>query len=168
MPNSGKPEFGWGENAGVESAVLLAASAKSLSRTQSAEQHFYQLNKPSQDRKRRQDLERNGDGQDHGHIDNYPEQHPLREWRVRWFVVGGPGKCLFPSFLRNVGRPDFLERHPGAVSRDAALARNGVSQPERIAPPYNIDCNSDHETHKRQDQQTGEVDIANPEARCKP
>jgi len=43
---------------------------------------------------------------------------------------------------RNIGRPDPLERHPCAVSRNAALPRNGVSQPERIAPPYKIDCNS--------------------------
>jgi hypothetical protein len=57
-----------------------------------------------------------------------------------------------PSFSRNVGRPDFLEWHPRAMSRNAALSRNGVSQAERIAPLYKINQSCDRDTHKEQDQ----------------
>ena len=110
-------------------------NVKVLSRIESAEQHFCQLAEPSQHRKRRKELEQNGGGHDHDHIAYRPAQHPLRERRVGRLVISGPGKGRFPLFLRNGGRPDPLERHPGAVSRNAALARNGVSQPERIMPP---------------------------------
>jgi hypothetical protein len=42
---------------------------------------------------------------------------------------------LFPFFLRNVGWPDPLERHPCSVSCNTALPRNGISQPKQIAAP---------------------------------
>jgi hypothetical protein len=38
------------------------------------------------------------------------------------------------------------------MSRNAALSRNGISQAERIAPPYKSNQSCDRDMHKEQDQ----------------
>ena len=47
-------------------------------RIQSANQHFCQFAKPSQNRKRSKRLEQYGSDQDYGHIAYHPAQNPLR------------------------------------------------------------------------------------------
>jgi hypothetical protein len=101
-------------------------------------QHFCQLAKPNQDWKRSKHLEQYGGYQDYGHITYHAAQNPLRERRVRRFVISRPSKRLFPSFLGNTGRPNSLKRHPRAISRNATLSRNCVSQAKQITPPYKI------------------------------
>ncbi len=83
-------------------------------------------------------MEQYGGRHEYAHITYYPTQNPLRERRVRWFIISGPSKRLFPFFLRNTDRPNSLKGHPGAISRNATLSRNRVSQAKQIAPAYKI------------------------------
>src|SRR5262249_41790011 len=76
----------------------------------------------------REELQKNEYHADHNHIADYPREDPARQARVWRLVVSRPGIGLLPFLLRNVVRPDALERKPSAISGDAALTRNGASQ----------------------------------------
>jgi hypothetical protein len=46
----------------------------------------------------------------------------------------------------------FSRMAPTRDEPQCPLSRNGVSQAERIAPPYKINQSCDRDTHKEQDQ----------------
>src|ERR1019366_4909084 len=92
----------------------------------------------------------------------------MSQRRVRRLVVGRPGKCLFPVSLRNVGGSYSLEGYPCAISPNATLARDGISQVEQITTPSKINGGANQQTHKGQNERSGEIDIRNHKAKCQP
>ena len=64
--------------------------------------------------------------------------------------------------------PNSLKWYPGAISRNATLSRNCVSQAKQITPPRKVHHLADYYPQKEQNQQTAQVDIRNPEARVEP
>jgi hypothetical protein len=76
----------------------------------------------------------------------------MPKWWVGWLVIGGPRECLFPFLLRDVGWPNSLKRHPGAVRPNATLTRNNISQVQQIPSSDKINRSDDHETYKVQNQ----------------
>ena len=99
-------------------------------------------------------LQQNCRSHKYGCVDQHHAQDPLGKRRVGRHIVGRPGKRLFPFVLRNMHRPDAFQWLPGAVCGNAALLRNGVSKPEKVAPSDQInepsDCNARRNARMRQ------------------
>src|ERR1700722_3652950 len=126
------------------------------------------LLKPTRSRKSREKLQQKGCTHDDKSVADRRAQDAVRQRRVWRLVVGSPGKRLLPFFLGNVSRPDSFQRQPRSVGQNASFARNRASQPEGIRAPDKINAGSEHETHKRQNEQTREIDIGNHETGGEP
>ena len=105
---------------------------------------------PSQNWKRRKELEEKSGNHDQRRVAQYPAYDPVPKWWIGWPVIRRPGKCPFPILLRNVGRPNSLKRYPRTISLNATFTRDGIPQIQDVTPPYEVDCVFDHETHKGQ------------------